>query len=163
MKKIVKWFFSFLHIKISEEKQETFAQFIGFGLVGVTNTLISFVVFAVLLALFPYFNKGNNYIIANVISFFVSVTNAFIWNNLLVFKKKNNESRSLLFSYIKTVISYAGTGLLLSNVFLFIAVDYFSFNKYISNLVIIFVTIPINFLMNKFWAFKSSKNNIKEG
>ena len=162
MKKIVKWLFNFLHIKISDEKIETFSQFIGFGLVGVTNTLISFVVFAALLSLFPYFNKGNNYIIANAISFFVSVTNSFVWNNLFVFKKKKDENRSLLFAYIKTVISYAGTGLVLSNIFLFIAVDYFGFNKFISNFVIIFVTIPINFLMNKFWAFKSSKNNVKE-
>ncbi len=157
MKKLILFFFKILHINISEEKVEALAQFAGFALVGVSNTFISFFVFAILLKLFLFFNSGNNYIYANIIAFFVSVTNSFVWNNLLVFKKAEDEKRSLPLTYIKTVLSYAGTGLLLSNVLLFLAVDNLGMNKFIANFLIVLITIPINFVVNKFWAYKSDK------
>lgn len=157
MKKFIMYCFRILHINISEQKADALAQFAGFGLVGVTNTFISFFVFAILLKLFPFFNEGSNYIYANVIAFIVSVTNSFVWNNLLVFKKKDDEKRSLVLTYFKTVASYAGTGLILSNILLFIAVDNLGINKHIANCLTLLVTVPINFIINKFWTFRGNK------
>ena len=56
-------------------------QFIRFGLVGVSNTLISLGVYYLL-----YF-LGVHYLIANTIGFIISVFNAYYWNNKYVFKK----------------------------------------------------------------------------
>lgn len=158
MEKIISFIFKILHIKISDEKTANLAQFAGFAIVGVTNTAISFAVYSLLIKFVPFFSVGNNYIIANIISFVVSVTNSFIWNNKFVFKKGFGESRSLVLTYIKTFLSYAGTGLVLSNILLYFAVDFLGCNKYIANLLIIIITIPINFFVNKLWAFKTRKN-----
>ena len=161
MKKFVLWAFGILHIKITDEQAKTIAQFIGFALVGVTNTAISFAVYSLLLKFIPFFNIGRNYIIANAIAFVVSVTNSFIWNNKYVFKKGSGETRSLALTYIKTFLSYGITGLLLANVLLYFAVNNFGWNKYLANLVIIIITIPINFIMNKLWAFSTRKSKEK--
>src|SRR5574344_865467 len=99
MKKFVIWCFHILHIKISDKQAQTLAQFIGFGIVGVTNTAISFAVYSLLVKFVPFFAEGKNYILASVIAFVVSVTNSFIWNNKYVFKKGEGESRSALLAY----------------------------------------------------------------
>lgn len=155
MKKIIAWALRILHIRLSDEKLETFAQFVGFCIVGVSNTLISFAVYSVLLWLIPFFREGQNYVLANVIAFFVSVTNSFFWNHRLVFREKSGERRNLFWTYLKTVAAYAGTGLILSNVLLTLAVEKLGWNEYLSNLGIIVIMIPVNFLLNKLWAFRT--------
>lgn len=126
-------------------------QFIQFGLVGVSNTAISYGTYALLVYL------GVPYILANVIAFVVSVLNSFFWNNRFVFKKDSNESRSTIKTLIKTFISYGMTGLILSNVLLILLVEKFGMSKYIAPLIILIITIPLNFLLNKFWAFRTKK------
>lgn len=54
-------------------------QFIKFGFVGVSNTLINWCVFLVLV------NLGFYYISANVIAYLVATANSFLWNSKWVF------------------------------------------------------------------------------
>ncbi|NLL91885.1 MAG: GtrA family protein [Ruminococcaceae bacterium] len=131
-------------------------QFIKFGLVGVSNTLISYVTYAVLV----YF--GVQYVFANVIAFVISVLNSFYWNNKFVFKKEKDETRSVFRSLLKTFISYASTGLILANFLLLILVEKFKISKYLAPVFILVVTIPLNFLLNKFWAFKTQRKRLVE-
>ena len=126
-------------------------QFIKFGIVGLSNTLISYFVYAFL----TYF--GVPYVLSNIIAFIVSVLNSFFWNSRYVFKQGVNEKRSFCKSLLKTFISYAGTGLVLSNLLLVIFVEKISISKYIAPIFSLVITIPINFLLNKFWAFKTHK------
>ena len=39
-------------------------------------------------------------------------------------------------------------------VLLFVMVQYFSVSEVVAPVVTLVITIPLNFLMNKFWAFK---------
>ena len=138
-------------LKISEEKWQAFTQFVKFGLVGVSNTLISYVVYMLLVAL------GVNYLLSSVIGFTVSVANSFHWNNKYVFVEGENENRSKLKAFVKTFLAYAGTGLVLSNILLFLWVDTLGIHKALGPLINLFITVPLNFIINKLWAFKKSK------
>ncbi len=138
-------------ISLSDAQWEAFLQFIKFGIVGVSNTLIHY--FTYLICIFA----GCHYLIASVIGFLVSVMNAFYWNNKYVFVKEENAARSLWQAFVKTFLSYAGTGLVLENVLLVIWVRFLHVPEAIAPLVTLLITIPINFILNKFWAFKDRK------
>lgn len=122
----------------------TIKQFIKFGLVGVSNTLISLGTYYLL-----YFFEVN-YLIANTVGFIVSVLNSYYWNNKYVFKKTQE---GYLKPLIKTFLSYGST-FLLSTVLLFVMVQYFGISEIIAPIITLVITIPLNFFMNKFWAFK---------
>lgn len=122
----------------------SFKQFIKFGLVGVSNTLISLGTYYLL-----YF-LGVNYLIANTIGFIISVLNSYYWNNKYVFKKTQDGHIKPL---IKTFMSYGST-FLLSTILLFLMVNIFKVSEIIAPIVTLIITIPLNFIMNKFWAFK---------
>lgn len=119
-------------------------QFIKFGIVGVSNTLISLLIYYVLI----YFNI--NYVIANTIGFVVSVLNAYYWNNKYVFNKSDKGNLKPL---IKTFTSY-GITFVLSTVLLIIMVDYLNISQILAPILNLIITIPLNFMLNKFWAFK---------
>lgn len=126
-------------------------QFGKFGLVGLSNTIISYIVYAGL----TY--KGIPYIIASVFAFVVSVLNSFFWNNKFVFTRNEDEIRNIWKTLAKTFISYAWTGLFLNNILLFLFVEKIHLSKFIAPFCSLIITIPLNFIMNKFWAFKEKK------
>jgi len=119
-------------------------QFIKFGIVGVSNTLIALTVYYVLLFV------GAHYLLANVISFAISVLNAYYWNSKYVFK--SNENRK----YRQVLNTYAAYGItfLLSTGLLFIMVDVIGISEFIAPLINLCITVPLNFILNKFWVFK---------
>lgn len=123
-------------------------QFIKFGIVGCSNTLINLAVYYLCLYL------GINYIIAYTLGFLVSVCNAFYWNNKYVFK--NKQEKSLVRAFIKVFASY-GFSFVLSLVMMSLMVEILNISFVIAPVLKLVVTIPINFLLNKVWAFKDTK------
>lgn len=139
------------HFKVSEEGLNKISQFVKFGIVGFSNTMISYVVYVILIAM------NIHYLFASFLGFLVSVINAFYWNNKYVFKAGEGENRALWSSFLKTFTSYAGTGLILSNVLLVLWIDVFKISEILGPIINLFITIPLNFLLNKYWAFKEAK------
>ena len=140
-------------VKVSDEKWNSFMQFVKFGLVGVTNTFISYFVYLIFL-----FALGKEYyLVGSVVGFIVSVLNSFYLNDKYVFKKKEDVNRSKHKALIKVFLSYASTGLILSNILLIIFIDYLYVPETIAPLIGLLITIPINYIMNKVWAFKDDK------
>lgn len=133
-----------------------FWQFFKFGLVGISNTAISYGIYALLTYL------GVPYVISSIIGFVVSVLNSFFWNNRYVFKKGEGEKRNPWWTLLKTFAAYAGTGLVLHNLLLVLFVEKFELNKYLAPALILLITIPLNFIINKFWAFRTKKINEKK-
>lgn len=130
-------------------KSERWVQFIKFGFVGLGNTVVSYVVYAVLIYV------GVHYLAAGVAGFVASVTNAFYWNNKYVFGQNEQEERNLIHSFIKIVVAYAGTGLILASMLLYIWIDIMNLPELLGPILNLMVTVPLNFLLNKFWVFKS--------
>lgn len=132
-------------MKVFEKYMPTVRQFIKFGLVGVSNTLISLAIYY----LFIWINP-DMYLIGNTIGFFVSVLNAYYWSNKYVFEKKEKGNLKPL---VRTFISY-GTTFLLSTFLLYFWVNNVGIDKTIAPIINLLITIPLNFLLNKLWAFK---------
>ena len=80
-------------------------QFIKFGIVGVSNTLISLAVYQLALNAL-----GLHYLAANALGLVISVVNAYYWNNRCVFGggQKRSFSRHVAL-YFKSLTAYGGT------------------------------------------------------
>ncbi len=124
-------------------------QFFKFGIVGVSNTLISLGIYY----LFVYL--GFHYLLANTFGFLVSVLNSYFWNSRFVFKDKRESSGLRAFS--KVFVSY-GISFCLSSVLMVLFIQVLQISEYIAPLLRLVLTIPLNFVMNKIWAFKETWN-----
>jgi putative flippase GtrA len=123
-------------------------QFTKFSVVGLSNTLIAYITFSFCIFL------GLHYIASNLISFIISIINAYYWNNRIVFRQKEKQ-RNQLITFLKTLMSYASTGLVLSGIILFFLIEKLYISSYIAQLLVLIITVPLNFLLNKFWTFKN--------
>ena len=151
-------------LKLSEEQVLAFLQFVKFGIVGVSNTLISFLIYAVSLGLFQklgWFGRLD-YQVANLTAFILSVLWSYFWNSRLVFKKEEGQERSTLKTLLKTYVSYSFTGLFLNTVLGFLWVDLIGLPKLVSPILNLTISVPINFIINKFWAFKTHSTTEQE-
>ena len=128
-------------------------QFIKFGLVGVTNTMISYIINIAVLYLLKDKALSCDYIIANVVAFLLSVLWSFCWNNRFVFEGMRGW-KNILKALLKTYVAYSVTGLVLNNILSFVWIDLLRVSKLIAPVINLLFSVPINFLLNKNWAFK---------
>ncbi len=146
-----------LHIigkELSREQWDGIFQFIKFGLVGVSNIVISYIINVLVLLLLKGFYLSWDYIAGNVVSFLLSVLWSFYWNSKYVFTVHDGEQRSLGQALLKTYLSYAFTGIVLNNILSVLWIEIFHISKYIALIINLLVSVPINYLMNKYWAFR---------
>ena len=159
MRTIVTWFENKTNKQLPEEKFQVLMQFIRFGIVGVSNTLISYLIYTgglIALRRVELFPRWD-YVLAQVMSFILSVLWSFYWNNKKVFVKQENEERSTIKALLKTYVSYSFTGLFLSSMLLVLWIEYLGMSEFIAPLLNLIITVPLNFIINKFWAFKTKK------
>lgn len=80
-----------------QTKMELLIQFIKFGIVGVTNTVVSYVINVATLFLLGHAHifQRWDYIIANTVAFILSVLWSFYWNNKLVFNMEGTSWKEL--------------------------------------------------------------------
>lgn len=148
-------------VKLSRNMKKTFLQFIKFGIVGVSNTAIGYFIYAItlklarLLGLFP----SIDIYVAQFVMFVLSVAWSFYWNNKMVFKQQEGENRNILSALWKTYVSYAFTSLFLAEVLLLLEVNFLGINEYIAPIINLIITVPLNFIIQKFWAFGERKNS----
>ena len=149
MKRLIDTLFQKLGANTKEERKTLILQFIKFGLVGVSNTLVSWACYY----LFLWIDE-DLYMVGSVVGTIVSIANAFFWNDRFVFTGGAQDWKSKLKRLGKTYVSYGGTSLL-SIVLLWLEVELFGVSKAIAPIVNLIITIPLNFLINKFWTFGS--------
>ena len=157
-RKITEKLFRLAGHELTDETWTTVEQFIKFCLVGVTNAAVSYITHCVVL----FFIEGKvpfDYLISSTCGFILSVLNAFILNNRFVFKEQNTSTRDILISLLRTYESYALTGLLFNYGMLYLFCDVLGMSKYIAPLVVMAISTPANFLLNKFWAFRKKKHS----
>lgn len=145
-----------LHLSVSKEQLEKWSQLIEFGIVGLSNNVIYYIAYAILLLL------SVPYLVAGSVGFLVSVINAYYWNNKYVFRTEDSEKRVWWKVFVKTFIAYAGTGLVLNNLLLIFWIKFCGIPEMIGPVINLFVTIPINFILNKFWTFGKSDKGRKK-
>lgn len=138
---------------MENERIKPFVQFVKFGIVGVSNTAISYFLYVGILFLLQGLAWKFDYILANVVAFIISTFWSFYWNNKYVFKKAENSRRNLWKALGKCFLSYGFTGFILENVLSYVWVEWVGISKYIAPLFNLVFTVPTNFFLNKLWAF----------
>lgn len=158
---ILKMLFKLMGKNLSDEVFTDFMQFVKFGIVGLSNTVIAYVLYVMSLAAFRRFGllSGVDYIIASVIAFILSVLWSFYWNNKMVFQLKDGQQRCVWKALIKTYVSYSFSGLFVNNILLVFWVQICHISELIAPIINLLVSVPINFVMNKFWAFRGYKSD----
>ena len=125
------------------EKVVELISIIKFGIIGISNTLINWIIFFLLNLV------EVNYILANIIAYSLATINSYIWNSKWVFKYNNEKWVSSLKFIIVNLV-----GLILNTIILFILVDMFNINKIISLVMATGVVMIINYISNRLWVFK---------
>ena len=157
--------YKIFRLNLSEEKYQGFVQFVKFGIVGVSNTVISYVLYAVtLLGL----QKGGllpktDSLVAQVVAFVLSVLWSFYWNNKFVFTMEEGQSRNMWKALAKTYVSYSFTGLFLNSILLILWVKVLGISEFIAPIINLLISVPLNFIINKFWAFKTKEDKYTIG
>lgn len=132
-------------VELFNKIKALFLQFLKFGIVGISNTVISLATYYLLVFL------GVHYLLANAAGFALSVINSYFWNSRYVFKDKTENSKVRAFS--KVFLSYL-VSFCLSSLLIYLFVQVLSISEYLAPILRLIVTIPLNFFMNKLWAFK---------
>lgn len=135
-------------------KRPSMIQFIKFGLVGVSNTVVSMAIYY----LFVWFDR-HLYLLGKAVGWVVSVANGFYWNNKYVFSSKGTGVSATLKRIAKTYLSYGGT-FLLGMALLYIEVDVLKLSVMICPLINLLITIPLNYVLSKYWTFRQQKDRV---
>lgn len=122
---------------------KNYIQFIKFGIVGLSNTFITFVVYFILVKLNVY------YVTANIIGYIAGVINSFFWNSSWVFKKSKKDLSLLIKFVIVNLITLAITSFVL-----YIGADKLNISKYVAQIISTIIGILFNYTLNKLWTFK---------
>ena len=105
-------------------KKSSVIQFIKFGLVGVSNTLVNYLVYVIFVSL------GVHYVIANALGFIISVLNAYFWGSRFVFKEDETKEKRVWWKVLlKTYASYA-LGFGINTVLLILWIDLLAIGAY---------------------------------
>lgn len=134
--------------------KEAAVQFIRFGVVGLSNTALSYLINIVTLKLLEPLSLEWDYILANMVAFLISVLWSFHWNSRFVFHRQDKSKKATLKALLKTYASYGLSGIFLNNILSWLWIMYFGISRYLAPLINLVVSVPINFLLNKFWAFQ---------
>ena len=150
------------HKEMTGGVQDAFLQFVRFGIVGASSTFVNYGLYIVWLLTLRALNliasDDLELLVANTGAWAMSVLWSFFWNNRYVFTMKEGEHRSWWRALLKSYCSYAFTGVFLSNVLLIVWTKGFGISEFIAHFINLMFSIPINFLMNKFWAYRTKKD-----
>lgn len=124
-------------------------QFIKFGMVGACNTVLSY-----LITNAGYYALHLHEQICNLISFVITVLVSYLLNSRFVFDGGKEKKQPWYQELAKVYASYALTELVLMGILLFVEERLFGVPHYIATFINLCVTVPLNFVLNKFWAYR---------
>ncbi|MFL0195027.1 GtrA family protein [Clostridium sp. WILCCON 0269] len=120
------------------EKEE----FIKYAISGTINTLITLTIYNVLIRI------GVNYMVSNVIGYFIGIVSGFILDKVWVFK-----SDKKVFNLFAKFIIVNITSIVFSSIILFTLVNYICIDNILAQLIATISTGIFNYTMNKLWTF----------
>lgn len=128
--------------------KKSIIQFIKFGIVGASNNLVYLAVYYAIL----WIDDGL-YLLAGTLGWVISVLNAFYWSNRYVFRQESNTRGELWMRLGKSYLSY-GVTFLITQLLLLLEVRQLHLSQWVAPLLNLIITIPLNFILNKFWTFR---------
>ena len=133
-------------------------QFIKFGLIGALNTVINY---GISNGLYYGISLQWQYwwLVSNLIAFAVCTFIAYLLQRKFVFEQKEQSTAKVL---LKSYSVYGFSNGIMENVILGFCLNTLNLPYFIAKLAPMFITIPTNFLLHKFWVFKDGMKE-KEG
>ncbi|HEX4188139.1 MAG TPA: GtrA family protein [Solirubrobacteraceae bacterium] len=119
-------------------------QFMKFGAVGVSNTLLTFLVYTVLLKGF-----GVWYLAASAIGFVAGAVNGFLWNRRWTFKEHVGDALTPVRWFV-----VQGCGLGVNIGILYLLVHDAGVDKLVSQACATAIVTVLTFLANRAWTFR---------
>lgn len=156
---VIKMIYKVFDRELKEEVFSSYMQFFKFGLIGVSNTILFYIVYLPCLTGFKFLRilSDIDYVVAQIFAFSVSVMWSFFWNNKYVFTLEDSGKRSFWKSMLKTYCSYSFTGIFLNSALLFFWVRVCCIPETIAPAINLIVSVPLNFIINKYWAFRGEQ------
>lgn len=133
--------------KNSATVKKTILQFVKFCLVGAVNSGVSLVIYYIFTAI-----DERMYIVGYILGYVISIFVAYLLNKVFVFEQKKNTGHAKLL--VKIYLVY-GITLAIGSGFILLQTDILGISKKIAPIINLFLTVPINFILNKFWVFKA--------
>ncbi|MBO5369476.1 MAG: GtrA family protein [Clostridia bacterium] len=155
IKKITRYFFAFCRNvlnmlyktfgkKLTDEMWETWQSFIKFLFIGLSNTIILFVVYYA----FLYVWGNGSYLAGQSVGYFLGVVNSYFLNSRFVFSS-GKRGRA---AFVKMCVCYGITYVIQTSA-MYLQVDVLGVPEAVAPVVAIIITTPINFVLNKIFAF----------
>jgi putative flippase GtrA len=119
-------------------------QFVKFGIVGVSNTVLTLAVYTVLLKVF-----GVWYLAASAIGFAVGTVNGFLWNRKWTFRGHVGDSLTPVRWFV-----VQGFGLVANLGLVFVFVHDTHMDKLLGQLCATGIVVVFTFFANRAWTFK---------
>lgn len=134
-------------LKFTKNMIIKYKQFIMFCMVGVINTLVTYIIYMFL------FKLGVNYEIANAIGDIAGGINSYIWNRFWVFKDSNTKTIESAPKFVITFLIYMFASWILMR----LCVQTIGIKEEWAKLVVLPITTVLNYVMNKIWTFSKKK------
>ncbi len=120
------------------------AQFVKFGIVGVSNTLLTFATYTLLLKVF-----GVWYLAASAIGFLVGAVNGFLWNRRWTFREHVGDALTPVRWFV-----VQGCGLALNLGLVYVFVHDAALDKLVGQACATVVVTVLTFFANRAWTFR---------
>jgi putative flippase GtrA len=125
-------------------------QFVKFGIVGVSNTLISFAVYTLLLKAF-----GVWYVAASGIGFAIGAVNGFLWNRAWTFRGHVGDALTPVRWFV-----VQSCGLLVNLGLVYLFVDGVGLDELTGQAATILIVTVLTFFANRAWTFKGREERV---
>jgi putative flippase GtrA len=122
-----------------------YEEIINYLIVGGMTTLVSIVIYALFTKCFHV-----NYMIANVISWVISVLFAYVTNRIFVFKSKSENIILEIYQFFK----YRVFSFLIEILLMYIFVELINIDDMISKVIVQVIVIVLNYVFSKLFVFK---------
>lgn len=127
-----------------ENKVGEFINIVKFSIVGVSNTVLNFVIFILL------DNLGINYMVASITAYSLSIINSYFWNSRLVFKCENKNKKSVVIKFVILNL----IGLSINTLLMGALVGVLQIKKIVAMFIVTLIVMCMNYVLNKIWVFK---------
>lgn len=117
---------------------------VKFGITGVANTLVDYIVFLLLVAL------GLNLYFSQVCSFAAGMLNSYLINRRWTFQTKQRFFSLQIVKFVLSNLSVLAVSMILLKLF----IDVAGWSIPLAKLAAAFITMGVNFLVSRLWVFR---------
>ena len=144
-------------IEFIKEKYIKYKEIVNYLIVGVLTTVVSLGSYYVLVFTILNPKDGIQLQIANIVSWILAVTFAYVTNRRFVFESKG---RNVVKEATKFYFARAST-LLIDMFFMFLFVSIINMDDKIAKIIVQVVILVLNYIFSKVFVFKNSAKNRK--